>query len=44
VKSLKAKVALLLFGLAMLSAIPAQLHADGNPFPTCNGKSCPSPN
>jgi len=43
VKSLKAKLALLLFALAMLSALPAQLHADGNPMPTCGGLACAPP-
>jgi len=42
VKSLKAKLALLLFALAVLAAVPAQSRADGNPFPTCNPKTCPS--
>ena len=42
-RSLKAKLALLLFGLAMLSVLPAQLRADGNPYPTCNGQVCMPP-
>jgi hypothetical protein len=43
VNSLKAKLAVLLFALAMLAAIPTQLHADGNPIPTCTGSVCLPP-
>ncbi|MFY9674974.1 MAG: hypothetical protein WAK13_11005 [Terriglobales bacterium] len=42
-KSLKAKLALLLFAMAALSVLPAQLRADGNPFPACNGQICVPP-
>jgi hypothetical protein len=43
VKSLKAKLAVLLFALATLSVLPAQLRADGNPIPSCNGLVCMPP-
>jgi hypothetical protein len=39
VNSLKAKLAVVLFALAILAAIPTQLHADGNPVPTCDPKT-----
>ncbi|MGA9640850.1 MAG: hypothetical protein WBQ72_05605 [Terriglobales bacterium] len=42
-KSLKAKLALLLLVLATVSAIPVQLMADGNPIPVCGDKYCPPP-
>lgn len=38
--TLKAKITLLLLVLATLTALPAALHADGNPNPTCGNKIC----
>lgn len=40
-KTLKTTLALLLFALATLATVPVQLHADGNPFPTCTSQVCP---
>ncbi|MGO9689438.1 MAG: hypothetical protein ACLP2X_12970 [Syntrophobacteraceae bacterium] len=41
--SLKAKLALLFLVIAIVTAIPAELRADGNPFPLCNGQVCMPP-
>jgi hypothetical protein len=41
---LKAKIALLLLLIATISALPAQLLADGDPVPQgCGGMACPPP-
>jgi len=40
VKKLKAKIILLLLALGALTAIPAELHADGNPIPICGTGYC----
>jgi len=42
-KSLKTKLAVLLFALATLAVLPAQLRADGNPYPNCTGGVCVPP-
>lgn len=39
-KTLKAKITLILLALALLTAVPVELRADGNPFPSCNGFPC----
>jgi hypothetical protein len=42
VNTLKAKIMLLLLVLVTLTALPATLRADGDPYPNpCNGKICP---
>jgi hypothetical protein len=40
VKNLVAKITLILLVLTTLAALPAELRADGNPIPICNGKPC----
>ena len=40
---LKAKIILLLVALGVLTVIPAQLHADGNPYPDCGKAYCMPP-
>lgn len=40
---LKAKIILLLLALGVLTAVPAQLHADGNPIPICGDHYCMPP-
>ena len=42
-KTLKTTLALLLFALATLAALPVPLRADGNPFPGCTGQACIPP-
>lgn len=39
-KNLTAKITLLLLVLTTLAVLPAELRADGNPTPICNGKIC----
>lgn len=38
--TLKAKLMMLFLALAILTALPAQLRADGNPFPICGPNGC----
>ena len=38
--TLKAKIMLLLLVLATMTAVPIQLHADGNPSPLCQNGLC----
>lgn len=40
---LKAKIVLLLLALAVLTAIPAELHAYENPIPICGSNYCLPP-
>ena len=39
-KTLVAKITLILLVLTTLAVVPAQLRADGNPYPICNGVPC----
>jgi len=43
VNKLKAKIILLLVALGVLTVIPAELHADGNPTPICGKGYCTPP-
>lgn len=38
--TLKAKIMLLLFVLATLTALPIEMRADGNPGPVCGNQYC----
>lgn len=42
-KTLTAKITLVLLVLTTLAVIPAQLRADGNPIPYCGKKNCMPP-
>ncbi|MFZ3340553.1 MAG: hypothetical protein WA609_05445 [Terriglobales bacterium] len=42
-KTLKTTLALLLFALATLAALPVQVRADGGTYPTCTGQVCVPP-